>query len=212
MKKNLRKVAAFAAAAVMVSGCVMTVRAEPAAVNGVVFDAEYYAAHNPDVVAVFGADAGVLFQHYVAFGQAEGRLPYEMEDKTSSDAVSAEDAARNAMYALQEAYPDGTRWNNDNYYAWNGGIYAGGYGCAGFAFMLSDAAFGTARARVYHDAREVRTGDIARLDGDRHSVIILEVHPDSVTVAEGNFNNAVHWGRKISRSELAKADYFLTRY
>lgn len=116
------------------------------------------------------------------------------------------------MYALKTAYPEGTKWNNENYYQWKGGIYSGGYGCAGFAFMLSDAAFGNAGTRMYYDANAVRVGDIVRMNGDTHSVIVLEVQADGVIVAEGNFNNSIHWGRKISRNELSNADFFLTRY
>ncbi|MCM1541074.1 MAG: hypothetical protein NC121_07420 [Blautia sp.] len=121
-------------------------------------------------------------------------------------------AVYSAMIGLQSSYPDGTPWTNDNYYGWHGGIYSGGYGCAGFAFMLSDAAFGTAPARLYYDASAVQVGDIARINGNTHSVIILEVRSDSVIVAEGNYNGAVHWGREISMSTLAGADYFMTRY
>ena len=44
--------------------------------DGTVFDAEFYAQNNPDVVAALGTDAGLLYQHYVMFGKNEGRLPY----------------------------------------------------------------------------------------------------------------------------------------
>lgn len=37
------------------------------------FDAGYYAANNPDVVAVLGTDAEALWQHYVTAGWVEGR-------------------------------------------------------------------------------------------------------------------------------------------
>lgn len=121
-------------------------------------------------------------------------------------------AVYSAMIGLQSSYPEGMPWTNANYYGWNGGIFAGGYGCAGFVFILSDAAFGTAPARKYYDASSVRVGDIVRLDGNTHSVIILEVRSDSVIVAEGNYNGAIHWGREISMSTLAGADYFMTRY
>ena len=40
----------------------------------ITFDSEYYAANNPDVVAVIGTDANALFQHYITAGQYEGRL------------------------------------------------------------------------------------------------------------------------------------------
>lgn len=212
MRKNWKRIAALTAAVAMVSGAAMTVQAQPATIGEVTFDAEYYAAHNPDVVAVFGSDANTLFQHYIAFGQAEGRLPFEMAEETTTDTTSDEERIRSAMNAMKASYPEGKKWNNDDYYAWKGGIYSGGFGCAGFAFLLSDAAFGDAQARVHGDTAAVRVGDIVRLDGDTHSVIILEVNPDSVIVAEGNFNNSIHWGRKISRSELANASYILTRY
>lgn len=125
---------------------------------------------------------------------------------------ATETSAYQAMMALESTYPSGTPWDNSNYYDWNGGIYFRGYGCAGFAFMLSDAAFGTAPARLYNDSLAIRVGDIVRLDDDRHSVIVLEVRSDSVIVAEGNYNSSVNWGREISMDELASANYFMTRY
>lgn len=47
--------------------------------DGNVFDAEYYAQQNPDVVAALGTDPTLLYQHYLLCGQAEGRLPYGAE-------------------------------------------------------------------------------------------------------------------------------------
>lgn len=38
------------------------------------FDAAFYAQNNPDVVAALGTDPGILYQHYIQFGKAEGRL------------------------------------------------------------------------------------------------------------------------------------------
>ena len=118
------------------------------------------------------------------------------------------------MVALKSKYPEGTRWTNDNTYTWNGGIYSGGGGCAGFAFMLSDAAFGKLPARMLKSFNysDVRTGDILRLNNDTHSVIVLEVHDDHVIVAEGNYNNSVHWGRSIPKSTVTSATYLMTRY
>lgn len=118
-----------------------------------------------------------------------------------------------AMAALKKDYPEGTPWTNDNYYAWKGGIYSGGYGCAGFAFMLSDAAFGSLPARQHKDFSKIRVGDIVRMDYDAHSVIALKVKADSVIVAEGNYNSSVHWEREISLDEIRKTGtYVMTRY
>lgn len=120
----------------------------------------------------------------------------------------------NSMMALQSQYPEGTPWTNANFYNWNGGIYSGGGGCAGFAFMLSDAAFGTLKARKIENITisDVRPGDILRMNSDSHSVIVLEVYDSYVVVAEGNYNSSVHWGRTISAQRVAESDYMLTRY
>ena len=45
--------------------------------DGMLFDPVYYAKKNPDVAAVFGTVPANLYAHYVYFGMAEGRLPYE---------------------------------------------------------------------------------------------------------------------------------------
>lgn len=56
----------------------MTALAAPETMpDGGVFDAEYYAETYPDVVAAFGTDSLLLYQHYINFGQKEGRLPYD---------------------------------------------------------------------------------------------------------------------------------------
>lgn len=117
-----------------------------------------------------------------------------------------------AIMALQDEYPEGREWTNDNFYAWKGGIYSGGYGCAGFAMRLSDEAFGSLPARKYTDKDKVRVGDILRINNDTHSVIVLAVNGDgTVTVAEGNYNSSIHWGREIDLS-LCQFVYGLTRY
>jgi hypothetical protein len=58
-------------------GMGITSMAAPVAVEGGgVFDAEYYAENNADVVAAVGTDFSALWQHYTLFGVNEGRLPF----------------------------------------------------------------------------------------------------------------------------------------
>lgn len=117
------------------------------------------------------------------------------------------------IMAQKANFPEGMAWTNDNFYSWKGGIYGGGFGCAAFAFAVSDAAFGDARAAIHTDYSNIRTGDILRVDHDTHSVIVLEVKPDSVIVAEGNYNASIHWGREIAKSALIdEGSYIMTRY
>ena len=124
-----------------------------------------------------------------------------------------DESVYNAMMAMQTDFPEGMHWTNDDFYKWNGGVFSGGYGCAGFAFLLSDAAFGKLPARklqVNYDT--LRPGDILRINSNTHSVIILQVFSDHVVVAEGNYNSSIHWGRTLSRSKVEASDYVLTRW
>lgn len=66
---------------------------------------------------------------------------------------------------------------------------------------------------MHKNFKNLRVGDILRLNDDTHSVIILKVHDDKMVVAEGNYNGCVHWGREISRLEVRlTGTYVMTRY
>ena len=129
-------------------------------------------------------------------------------------AAPSESAVYSAMIALKSSYPEGMPWTNANEYAWKGGIFDLGYGCSGFAFILSDAAFGDLPARLIRDFTydEVRVGDILRVNSNTHSVVVLEKYSDHVILAEGNYNRSIHWGRRMDRAAVEQADYILTRY
>lgn len=126
----------------------------------------------------------------------------------------SEESVRSTLLAFQEQYPEGTPFDTFNVYAWHGGIYQIGTGCAAFAFILSDAAFGSLPARKYYDYSQIRVGDILRMNNDEHSVIVIDVHANSIIVAEGNLNGKVHWGREIPLSPVHNQEivYAMTRY
>ncbi|MBO5146723.1 MAG: hypothetical protein J6C19_14550 [Lachnospiraceae bacterium] len=118
-----------------------------------------------------------------------------------------------SIMAQKAVFPEGMRWTNEDFREWKGGVFIGGYGCAGFAFAVSDAAFGDAPAYVHRDYDNIKVGDILRINNDTHSVIVLEVRENSVIVAEGNYNSSIHWGREIPKSNLEDPySYILTRY
>ena len=119
------------------------------------------------------------------------------------------------IISMKYSYPEGMRWTNDNFYEWKGKRSYYGLGCVGFAYIMSDVAFGDAPAREIYDnitIDKVRVGDILRINYDTHSVIVLEVHPDHVIIAEGNYNSSIHWGRRLSKKTVESADYIQTRY
>ncbi len=158
-------------------------------------------------------DTTITTYTYVCTACGKTKTEEKRETKTSSSASAPKDeqAVYDAIIALKASYPEGMHWTNDDFYAWNGGTFYGGYGCAGFAFICSDAAFGKKKATTHHDMDAIRVGDILRVDNDTHMVIVLEVHDDYFIVAEGNYNSSIHWGRKITRSKL-NLTYVMTRY
>lgn len=184
------------------------------------FDVALYRNAYPDLEAAFGDNWDAYVNHYFTVGQAEGRTAGTPgaantvgKPAQSVTNVTRENEVYNMLIAQKAVFPEGMSWTNDNYVSWKGGTYSGGFGCSGFAFSLSDAAFGDARARKHTDYTNIRVGDILRVDGDTHSVIVLEVRENSVIVAEGNYNSSVHWGREISKSRLTgEGNYIMTRY
>lgn len=179
-----------------------------------VFDIVAYRNGYADLQAVFGDNWDAYADHYLTVGKAEGRtIGVRTGAEQQNSNTQAAGGIYDAMIAQKANFPEGMRWDNSNFYAWHGGIYSGGFGCAGFAFALSDAAFGVAPARMHYDPSAIKVGDIVRMNNDTHSVIVLEVNSDHVVVAEGNYNSSVHWGRKISKAELANStNNVITRY
>lgn len=91
--------------------------------------------------------------------------------------------------------------------------------CLGFASFLSDQIFGEAApVREIYDYRDLRVGDHIRLDEWTHSMTVVGVDEDGITVAECNENYEdckISWSRKMSWDEVASYDWdaeYLTRY
>ena len=112
-------------------------------------------------------------------------IKFDKWDKEARDAIRT-------ILSFRKRYPEGTFFNNSIRYDWKGGICKGGHGCTAFAFMVSDAIFGNKPGRIVRNTKSLRPGDIVRYDV--HSVIVLDVNPNSITVAEGNVNRVVRWG------------------
>jgi hypothetical protein len=113
MTKQLIKIvktfALGAFAIVMVAGSRITVKAAPEIMeNGDVFDAQYYAEENPDVVAVAGTGKKALYNHYVQYGEAEGRMPidnttYELIQAYTRPSLTTEFKYSREKYTAEEA-------------------------------------------------------------------------------------------------------------
>ena len=119
------------------------------------------------------------------------------------------------LIAMKSKYPEGRPWTNDDSYLWHAFPYVNyhAFGCAAFASIMSDAAFGKKTVAKQIDnpsPAKVRVGDVLRMESDTHSVIVLKVESDGFIIAEGNYNSSIHWGRKVNKQE--HIDYLYTRY
>lgn len=73
MKRKTKRILAGILATAMV---VVTLLMPMTAFAAEKFDPAFYAATYPDVVNALGTDSNALYNHYVTYGQNEGRLPY----------------------------------------------------------------------------------------------------------------------------------------
>lgn len=194
------------------------------------FNVQVYKAKYTDLRTAFGDNLPLYYQHYLNTGKAEGRTATSAEAAAIANpgqkavtpvATPAAQTANpydpqtlyNIMISFSSSYPEGMRYTNEDYYQWRGGIYRGGYGCAGFAFMLSDACFGDLPARKVYDVNSIRVGDVVRVNNDAHSVIVLKIENGVYTVAEANYNSSVHWGRTFTYAQMCNVfTYNMTRY
>ncbi len=179
-------------------------------------------------VAYAWQDAPLLQEDVLVEESLSGPVTREAECPSPAEAYEA-------MIALKdrEEYKEGTTWTNDEpysdskgYYRWKGGPLGGAnivaVGCVAFSFILSDEAFGSLPARMYGEGafqyEDIKVGDILRVNGDTHTVIVLEVDEVGVVVAEGNISTGdhigkVHWGRAISKEEVMRTtSHYITRY
>lgn len=92
-----RRLLCFMLLVALLVGSGLTVSAAPQKMSdGTLFDAEYYAQQNPDVVAAMGKGVRALYRHYLNYGKAEGRKA--TADSTANVDFDAEFYAR--------TYPD----------------------------------------------------------------------------------------------------------
>ena len=128
-----------------------------------------------------------------------------------------ENAVYERMMAMQAEYPEGKPWTNNNKYRWinvtaPNTTYTFG-GCAAYAAIISDAGFGEgtpAKQVMNPDPATVKIGDILRINGDTHSVVVIGIEDEYFVLTEGNYNNSIHWGRKIRKTD--PIDFLFTRW
>lgn len=211
MKK--KSVEALLLAAIVASQQVPALALPTVMPDGSVFDSAYYASTYPDVVAVYGTDAMSLYSHYVSHGKTEGRLAYDPVSLQEVAAAAAEEAkTRNvqaAILALKSTYPEGMSWTNENQRYENLTWWLIGRGCVAFAMRVSDAVYGanTKVNYLYEETPDtLKVGDAVKYVPPgktyTHWFVVTDVNSTSITICEGNYNGAVHWGRVVTKDSL----------
>lgn len=170
--------------------------------DGNTFDPEFYAATYPDVANVVGTDENALYNHYVTFGQAEGRKPYE-GFKTEAE-IRADKLAE-----LRKTYPSGSTWDGSYFaflsgYVKGNGVSPDGMGCQAYAYHITNEIFGDAPAKLYKKDENltIQMYDIVILNNYVHSAVVIGVDTEAntITVTEGNIHaivNGVDTGGKV---------------
>jgi len=135
----------------------------------------------------------------------------ENSNSEKTNGTLTEKSVYEKMIALKSKYPNGMSWTNSNTYTANNRTRASG--CAGFAYILSDEAFGSLPQRKHTDIEKIKVGDILRMNSDTHSVVVLQIDNNKITIAEGNINSSILWGRTVTWKEAkARGNYVITRY
>lgn len=129
---------------------------------------------------------------------------------TQTGASVTEESVRSTLTALRAQYQEGASWTDENSYT-SSALGRRGYGSEAFALICSDRAFGSLPVSATHsDFNAIRAGDMVLVGGGTHTMVVLEKKTDSIIVAEGNYNSTIHWGREISRADLAVSGFTVT--
>lgn len=125
---------------------------------------------------------------------------YSMPADTNGDGEISISEMQVVFDYFRTTHPQGTRWTNDNYYGpYQGGVYNGGYGCAGFAFMVTDAIFGNAPMYTV-SIDEIQVGDIWHTG--THFGTVMGIENGKYINVEGNVNSSVYWDLERTLSDV----------
>ena len=105
---------------------------------------------------------------------------------------------------LKRKYSEGKKWSDktrDKY---------GNTGCYAYMTKVTEYLYGAdAKPKKHYLFNKIKVGDHIRIENGPHSLIVIEKRKNSVIVTEGNYYSSVHWGREITKSYLAKKDYYV---
>ena len=178
---------------------------------------------------------------------SQGAVDFAVSYYEEPQPITEEEAAA-TLESLRDAFPEGAYWNHVGVEDWDEftvtdspcqhdlywdaycNTYTGGIQelfpqfepmeqCLGFAALLSDLVFGEdAPVSAFTDYTQLRVGDHIRLELTEHSMVVLTVDGEGITVVECNSDYEhcrISWDRFLSWDDLAATSYemeCITRY
>lgn len=178
---------------------------------------------------------------------SQGAVDFAVSYCEEPQPITEEEAAA-TLESLRDTFPEGAYWNHVGVEDWDEftvtdspcqhdlywdaycNTYTGGIQelfpqfepmeqCLGFAALLSDLVFGEdAPVSTFTDYTQLRVGDHIRLELTEHSMTVLTVAEEGITVVECNRDYEhclISWDRFLSWEELAAYSYemeCITRY
>ena len=178
---------------------------------------------------------------------SQGAVDFAVSCYEEPQPITEEEAAA-TLESLRDTFPEGSYWNHMGLEEWDEftvtdipcdhdlywdtycNSYTGGIQelfpqfepmeqCLGFAALLSDLVFGEdAPVSTFTDYTQLRVGDHIRLELTEHSMTVLTVAEEGITVVECNRDYEhclISWDRFLSWEELAAYSYemeCITRY
>ncbi len=166
----------------------------------------------------FGGISGLCVLGFAGSYAESWALANNFEFQAVLHTAFTDDEITNRLLEMKDTYYDGYPWSDSNVYTntWFVGkdmhmnFVEYTYTVCGdraFCMLLSDAVFG--RLPVYEystfDFDSLGPGDIIQYKNGNYSVIVLRKYGDSIEIVESNYNGAIHWGRIMTRDELAES-------
>ena len=173
---------------------------------------------------------------------SQGAVDFAVSYYEEPQPITEEEAAA-TLESLRDTFPEGAYWNHVGVEDWDEftvtdspcqhdlywdaycNTYTGGIQelfpqfepmeqCLGFAALLSDLVFGEdAPVSTFTDYTQLRVGDNIRLEYTEHSMVVLSVGTDGITVVECNIDYEhcrISWDRFLSWDQLAGYSYEMT--
>ena len=170
---------------------------------------------------------------------SQGAVDFAISYYEEPQPITEEEAAA-TLESLRDTFPEGSYWNHVGVEDWDEftvtdspcqhdlywdaycNTYTGGIQelfpqfepmeqCLGFAALLSDLVFGEdAPVSTFADYTQLRVGDNIRLELTEHSMVVLTVDGEGITVVECNSDYEhcrISWDRFLSWDDLAATSY-----